>query len=296
MALALINGCWFVAGSSGLADFDDGVALTGYRNLVDAGAVGAAVYSYRAKHPTDDSIWEIGRGAYTASPSGIARTTIVASSTGAKINFSVAPVISIEPIKEDFGDAAGKNTGTGAGTVAAGDDSRITGAVQTSRSVASGAGLTGGGDLSADRTLAVGAGTGILANADDVAVDKASDANVRAAASNKVLTTDLIESASALVALTDAAPVAVDWDAGVNFSLTVTTNRQIGNPTNGQPGTWRTITVQGNDGTDRTITFGNQFLGSVPTITDCDSGIWYLLTLFCVTASHFHASAIKVKG
>lgn len=44
--------------------------------------------------------------------------------------------------------------------------------VPTSRQVISGGGLTGGGDLSADRTLAVGAGTGITVNADDVAVDQ----------------------------------------------------------------------------------------------------------------------------
>jgi hypothetical protein len=38
------------------------------------------------------------------------------------------------------------------------------------RQIISGGGLTGGGDLSADRTLAVGAGTGITVNADDVEV------------------------------------------------------------------------------------------------------------------------------
>jgi hypothetical protein len=42
--------------------------------------------------------------------------------------------------------------------------------VRTSRQIISGAGLTGGGDLSADRTLAVGAGLGITVNADDVAL------------------------------------------------------------------------------------------------------------------------------
>lgn len=42
--------------------------------------------------------------------------------------------------------------------------------VPNTRQIISGAGLTGGGDLSADRTLAVGAGTNIASNADDVAV------------------------------------------------------------------------------------------------------------------------------
>jgi len=127
-------------------------------------------------------------------------------------------------------------------------------------------------------------------------VEKATDGEVRSAASNKGLTSDLIESASALVALTDAAPVAVDWDAGINFSLTVAASREIGNPTNGQPGTYRTILVQGDDATDRTITFGNQFLGTVPTITDCDTDRWYLLTIRCITSTHFAVSSQKVKG
>jgi hypothetical protein len=129
----------------------------------------------------------------------------------------------------------------------------------------------------------------------DLGPSKASDADVRAAAANKVLTADRIESASAAVALTDAATVAVDWDAGINFTLTVTANRTIGNPANGQPGTYRTILVQGNSGTDRTITFGSQYLGDVPAIADCDDTKWYLITIFCVSASHFVAAAVVAK-
>lgn len=45
--------------------------------------------------------------------------------------------------------------------------------VASTRQVISGGGLTGGGDLSANRTLAVGAGTGITVNADDIAVNQA---------------------------------------------------------------------------------------------------------------------------
>jgi hypothetical protein len=54
--------------------------------------------------------------------------------------------------------------------------------VPNTRQVISGAGLTGGGDLSVDRTLAVGAGTGITVNADDVALDTASTRNTDHAA------------------------------------------------------------------------------------------------------------------
>jgi hypothetical protein len=170
------------------------------------------------------------------------------------------------------------------------------GDVPSERTITAGAGLTGGGDLSADRTLDVGAGTGIVANANDVAIDKASDANVRAAASNKVLTSDLIESASAGVAITNQTPATWDWDAGINFTLTISQNTQIATPSNGQPGTWRTILVQGNNTTDRTITFSGDYEGDIPTITDCDDGRWYLLMIYCVSASHFVVSAKKANG
>jgi hypothetical protein len=47
----------------------------------------------------------------------------------------------------------------------------IDGAVINTRTLTAGSGLTGGGDLSQDRTFNIGAGDGITVNADDVAVD-----------------------------------------------------------------------------------------------------------------------------
>lgn len=52
------------------------------------------------------------------------------------------------------------------------------GGVPSSRILTAGAGLTGGGDLSADRTFDVGAGTGITVNANDVALDITNARNV----------------------------------------------------------------------------------------------------------------------
>jgi hypothetical protein len=102
----IVNTVWYVAGSSGLADFSDGAALTGYRSITDAVAAGAltngAVYSYRAEHPTDKSIWENGSGAVNTGTKVLARTTIAESSTGAKINFAVAPVVILTEMKRDW--------------------------------------------------------------------------------------------------------------------------------------------------------------------------------------------------
>jgi hypothetical protein len=128
-------------------------------------------------------------------------------------------------------------------------------------------------------------------------VEMATTAEIASATTGaKAVMAEDLETASAMVALTDASTVAVNWDAGINFSLTVTASRAIGNPTNGQPGTWRTILVQADTSTDRTITFGNQYLGEVPTITDCDNDRWYLISIYCVTSSHFVASSKRAKG
>jgi hypothetical protein len=163
---------------------------------------------------------------------------------------------------------------TGAGTAAA-------------RSLVAGDGLTGSNfdGVAGNPTLDVGAGTGILANADDVAIDKASDANVRSAASNKVLTADLIESASAPVTLTDGASPSFDWDAGINREWTAAANRTCPNPTNVQIGTQRTILFKGNSGTTRTIGFGANFKGSLPTIEVTDTS-WFLATFHAIAADH----------
>jgi hypothetical protein len=122
-------------------------------------------------------------------------------------------------------------------------------------------------------------------------LETATDAEIRASSGNKSLTAQDLQTAAAGVALADAATVAVNWDAGIFFTLTAAGNCTIGNPSNGKPGQFRTIHMRGNDGTDRTVIFGNQFLGELPTIADMDSAKHYLLTIACLASNHFIVSA-----
>jgi len=123
-------------------------------------------------------------------------------------------------------------------------------------------------------------------------VEKAEVSEVAAAAQDKYLAADHLALASAPVTLTFASTVAIDWKAAAaNFELTVTGDCTLGNPTNGIPGTWRTILVKGSSSTEREITFGNQFGGEVPEITDVTDTKWYQIFLYCVSATHFLASA-----
>lgn len=125
------------------------------------------------------------------------------------------------------------------------------------------------------------------------AVNKATVAETRAASTGgHAITTDLLQDAAAAVALTDAVTVAVDWTAGIYFTLTLTANRTLGNPTNEIPGTFRTILVEGDTTTDRTLSFGSEYGGTTPTLTDIDSTKKYLLTIFCKSAGQFLVTAI----
>ena len=103
-------------------------------------------------------------------------------------------------------------------------------------------------------------------------VDYATDAQVRSAAAGRfVMTVDKIETASAFVSMTDAATIAFDWDAGIVRSVVMAGDRGLGNPSNNQPGTWRTIWLIGDSATPRTLTFGGNLVGNNAPITGITS-------------------------
>lgn len=93
-------------------------------------------------------------------------------------------------------------------------------------------------------------------------LDLATDAEIRAATTGAhALTAADLESAAAIVTITDGATVTPDWDAFIFGQLTLAGNRALAVPTNLQIGTWRTIWIQGNDGTGRTLTLAAGYLG-----------------------------------
>jgi hypothetical protein len=141
------------------------------------------------------------------------------------------------------------------------------GAVASIRTVTAGEGLTGGGDLSANRTLALTgqalalhqvntnglvartgtaavtprtltAGSGaVVTNGDGVsgnptvAADFATDANIRAGAANKVIGAGQLYTANAPVATSGTGTYTIDMTAGRVFQRTMTGNTTLANPT-----------------------------------------------------------------
>lgn len=116
-------------------------------------------------------------------------------------------------------------------------------------------------------------------------VDLATDAEIRAAAAGAhAITAEDLETAATIQTLTDAATIAVDWDAFINASVTLAGNRALGVPSNAQPGTWRVIRVIGDSATLRSLSFSG-YRGGQATLTDISNAKEYLISLYAIGAS-----------
>lgn len=97
----LLNAVQFAATSSGTGDFVVSSAIQGFQTPSADGAINGETYSYRAQNASM-SEWEIGIGTWNSGTSTLARTTILASSTGSKVSFTAAPNVGLTPSKSDL--------------------------------------------------------------------------------------------------------------------------------------------------------------------------------------------------
>lgn len=138
--------------------------------------------------------------------------------------------------------------------------------ISETRTISAGAGLTGGGNLSMDRSFNVGNGIGIVVNADDVAIDKATASNIRAGTANKVVDSEGIYSGNAPVSVTDVSTITLNLTSGRNFTVTIGGARNFAAPSNQLAGQTGVIFIK-QDGTGgRTPTFATDFnfIGGTP--------------------------------
>lgn len=114
--------------------------------------------------------------------------------------------------------------------------------------------------------------------------------DVSATATKRAKLVSFVNTAAAFVALTDGATIALDWTSGVNFTVTLAGNRTLSNPTNGEPGTWRTIAVTQDATGSRTLAFGTDYKfpgGTAPTLTTTANAVDFL-SIYCASASVFY--------
>lgn len=173
-----------------------------------------------------------------------------------------------------LGNSASQDVGTGANTVAAGDDSRISGAQQASeKGQANGyAGLDGDGLVPE-------------AQLPSLAPDIATVADWRSGAAGKMLDAAGLKAASAPVNLPFLASRSLAWTDGAFRTCTLSNNMTLLNPTGVLPGAESVqIWMVGNNATPRSISFGANYRGSLPNVTVSNTqGL--LITLTAVTAT-----------
>ena len=128
-----------------------------------------------------------------------------------------------------------------------------------------------GGTTPAAGTFTAFTSTGIDDNSNAMAMTITSDEEIGIGTASPGKQLHITKSAAAdLVALTDAATIAVDFDTGQNFTVTLGANRALGNPTNVTAGQTGSIFVT-QDGTgSRTLSYGTSWefpAATAPTLT-----------------------------
>lgn len=88
-----------VASAPGTGTVTLGSAMPTMRTWAAAGAANGGTYSYLIE---EGSNWEIGTGTYNSTGPTLARTTLIASSTGAAVSFGAAAVVSQVPLPGDI--------------------------------------------------------------------------------------------------------------------------------------------------------------------------------------------------
>lgn len=159
--------------------------------------------------------------------------------------------------------------------------------------------LWGADDVSYDLQISgTGYNAGVtrtLANVGVATANTATAANIRANDADKIIETDAAWGAVETVALTDGVTVALDFDAGINFTVTLGGNRTLGQPSNqkvGQSGFIRIV----QDGTgSRTLAYHAdwKFPGGVDPTLSTAAGTTDVLFYQVLAANFIYAALAK---
>jgi hypothetical protein len=121
--------------------------------------------------------------------------------------------------------------------------------------------------------------------------DVATAAHIRANTADKVIDTDGAWSATAVVALVDAATVAVDMATFLNASLTIAGNRTLGAPSNTKVGQSGCIKVTAS-GSTRTLAKHSSYKSATPFPVSIASGASAYLFYFVLSSTEVILSVV----
>jgi len=117
----------------------------------------------------------------------------------------------------------------------------------------------------------------------------ATAAQVRSLTTANTMTPEKVLDALVATAPSGGSNFAPDWASFIASTWVVTANRVLSNPTNVIPGSTRSVTVKASTSTERTITFGNQYKGDLPTVAVTNAA-FVTLFLYAVSATEILVS------
>ena len=169
----------------------------------------------------------------------------------------------------------------------------------TTRQIIAGTGLTGGGTLAADRTLAVAYGststTACVGNDSRLSGNAPTASPTFTGTASFTGTATFVKMVQIPVALTDGTTVAVDASLGNTFRLTLTaTGHTMGNPSNSTDG--QMILFEITSGGAFTFSWGTNYVwGSdvvVPTLSQTSGKVDYVGFIYNSTAAKWRGLAV----
>ena len=124
--------------------------------------------------------------------------------------------------------------------------------------------------------------------------DSATPAQIKAlTSSNTVTPSVLATAASEPGTISGGTSNTFNWSAAVNYTMSLTGNRTLSNPTNVLPGTTRVIVVSSSTSTTRTLAFGSNFVGDLPTVSVTNVA-HVVLFLYAVSATKIVVSGVEI--
>lgn len=215
---------------------------------------------YTKKNNGTASIVEIG---------GNAPVTSVAGKTG-----------TVTLAKGDVGLGNVDNTSDANKPVSTATQTALNAKVDTSRTLSASGLATGGGDLSANRTIDVAAATA---------------AEYRSGSATKAVSVQNAWGAMAEVALTDAATIAWDLGTGIDFTVTLAGNRVLGNPTNITIGKKGRLRVVQDGARSKTLSYSSdyEFAGGSAVVLSTAANAQDVLYYDVIASGRVVMSAVK---